>query len=89
MQQYLQPVLNTVVKALREADLDVPIPQSAEPAEVFQLIRFLNPDHETEKLLAAEVEVAFLLWKKRRDAAYRESLRAKLNSEGAEVNLVS
>lgn len=101
MNQHLGHVLTAVAKALEGADLTStnielkdgkfyfagePLNAVVNPQHLLLLVKLLNPEHETECLLAAELEVALVLFNNKQAKTKREALRTKLAAPGDEVS---
>jgi hypothetical protein len=102
MQTYLNTVVSNLAKVLTDEDLansswelidghfhycGQPVDFDTHPEQGLLLAKALNPNHETAQLIAAELEVAQLLFVKRRDDEKRAALRSQLTGPGAEVQV--
>lgn len=100
MSEHLKRAVLIAAKALNGKDLGdpnwslvegifhfqgAPLDLDSSPEMGLRLARLLNPDHQTDVLVAAEIEVAAILYNKRESEAKREMLRAKLTKPGAEA----
>jgi hypothetical protein len=102
MSAHLKRAVEIAAKALNGKDLGdpnwgltegifhyqgVPVDLDSSPEMGLRIAKLLNPDHDTDALIAAEIEIAAILYNKRESEAKREMLRAKLSQPGAEATV--
>lgn len=65
------------------------IDASTKPEALLHLVKVLNPDHDIERLLASEIEVALVLYANKQAELKRQEARKLLNKKGDEATVVA